>query len=195
MNVALRKPMSLSEFLAWEERQELRYEFDGFQAVAMTGGTLGHDEITANVREALRSRLRGMRCRPFGPNAKIVVDGKVRYPDVVVTCSPASMNASILDNPVVVFEVVSHDNQRTDRIDKVEDYRATPSIQRYIIIEQQFVGATVFTRHGEDWIATALGEGAMLHLPELGIALPLDECYAGLDLPEPTATEGRLTVA
>jgi hypothetical protein len=38
INVALRKPMSLNEFLAWEERQELRYEFDGLQAVA-TGGT------------------------------------------------------------------------------------------------------------------------------------------------------------
>ena len=34
MNIALRKPMTLAEFLAWEERQELRYEFDGFHLVA-----------------------------------------------------------------------------------------------------------------------------------------------------------------
>ena len=49
MNVALRKPMSLAEFLAWEERQELRYEFDGFQPVAMTGersGTIGLRSIS-----------------------------------------------------------------------------------------------------------------------------------------------------
>jgi hypothetical protein len=39
MNVALRKPMTLEQFLAWEERQELRYEFDGFGPVAMAGGT------------------------------------------------------------------------------------------------------------------------------------------------------------
>ena len=31
--------MSLEEFLAWEERQELRWEFDGFVPMAMTGGT------------------------------------------------------------------------------------------------------------------------------------------------------------
>ncbi len=37
MSVALRKPMTVAEFLAWEERQELRWEFDGFQPVAMTG--------------------------------------------------------------------------------------------------------------------------------------------------------------
>ena len=37
MDVALRQRMSVAEFLAWEERQELRYEFDGFQAYAMVG--------------------------------------------------------------------------------------------------------------------------------------------------------------
>jgi hypothetical protein len=31
MDVALRKPMTIEQFLAWEERQPLRYEFDGFQ--------------------------------------------------------------------------------------------------------------------------------------------------------------------
>ena len=36
MNLALRKPMSLAEFLEWEDRQELRYEFDGVEPV-------GHD--------------------------------------------------------------------------------------------------------------------------------------------------------
>jgi hypothetical protein len=40
MTVALRKPITLAEFLAWEERQPARYEFDGFEPVAMTGGTV-----------------------------------------------------------------------------------------------------------------------------------------------------------
>jgi hypothetical protein len=31
MSTMLRKPMRLPEFLAWEERQELRYEFDGIR--------------------------------------------------------------------------------------------------------------------------------------------------------------------
>jgi len=45
MNVALRKPMTLEQFLAWEERQELRHEFDGFQPIAMAGGTATHATI------------------------------------------------------------------------------------------------------------------------------------------------------
>jgi hypothetical protein len=37
MSVAVRAPMSLDALLAWEARQALRWEFDGFQPVAMTG--------------------------------------------------------------------------------------------------------------------------------------------------------------
>jgi len=80
MNVALRKPMTLTEFLAWEERQELRYEFDGFQPVAMTGGTLAHDLITFNVRKSLDTRLAGQPCRPWGPNVKILTPGRHAIP-------------------------------------------------------------------------------------------------------------------
>ena len=50
MSVAVRQPMSVAEFLAWEERQELRWEFDGFQPVAMTGGTAAHEVIGGNIR-------------------------------------------------------------------------------------------------------------------------------------------------
>ena len=39
MSVAVRRPMTMEAFLAWEEGQELRWEFDGFAPIAMTGGT------------------------------------------------------------------------------------------------------------------------------------------------------------
>jgi len=84
MSSALRKPMTLTDFLAWEEQQELRYEFNGFEPVAMTGGTVAHDQITFDVRTALASRLAGKPCRPLGPNVKIIADGRARYPDGMV---------------------------------------------------------------------------------------------------------------
>jgi len=42
MSITRRAPMTVDEFLAWERRQELRYEVDGCEPVAMTGGTLNH---------------------------------------------------------------------------------------------------------------------------------------------------------
>jgi hypothetical protein len=59
MNIALSRPMSLVEFLGWEDRQPLRYEFDGFQPIAMTGGTRAHAGIQRNLAISIDGRLRG----------------------------------------------------------------------------------------------------------------------------------------
>lgn len=39
------EPIAIRQFLAWEQMQELRYEFDGFQPIAMAGGTAAHAAI------------------------------------------------------------------------------------------------------------------------------------------------------
>lgn len=78
--------MTLAAFLAWEERQERKYEFDGFAPVAMTGGTQGHNGIALTLTRMLRARLRGKPCRPYGSNRKVEVTGSVRYLDAVVVC-------------------------------------------------------------------------------------------------------------
>jgi Uma2 family endonuclease len=113
MSVALHKPITLAEFLAWEERQEVRYEFDGFEPVAMTGGTIAHDQITFDLRTALVARRAGKPCRPLGPNVKIIADGRVRYPDAIVVCRPVSPAATVAGDPVVVFEVLSEGSSQT----------------------------------------------------------------------------------
>lgn len=96
MNVALPKPMSLAEFLEWEEKQKLRYEFDGFQPVARTGGTVGHACIQTNLATSIVGRLRGRPCEFFGSNLKIQVGGDhIRYPDSFVTCSPCNNKSTV----------------------------------------------------------------------------------------------------
>jgi hypothetical protein len=45
MNVELRKSWTQEEFFAWAAWQEGRYEFDGFQPVAVTDGAAGHAVI------------------------------------------------------------------------------------------------------------------------------------------------------
>ena len=189
MNVALRRPMSLPEFLAWEERQEPRFEFDGFQPVAMTGGTFAHEIIGNTLRRKLGERLSGSPCRAVGPTMKVEVMGHIRYPDAFVTCTQAPRDATVIRDPVVVFEVLSPSTSRTDRIEKLREYQATPSIRRYVILEQDSIAASVFTRHDGDWIAHALTGGDVLTMPEIGVDLPLADIYADADLPEPPTDE------
>lgn len=176
--------MTLPEFLEWEERQELRYEFDGFQPVAMTGGTLRHEAIGGTLRALLHQQLRGTRCRAWGPNSKIEVDGRIRYPDASVSCTPGHPADTIVPAPVIVFEVLSPSTSRTDRIEKFREYQATPSIQRYVILEQDSIAATVFSRRGSDWTATALTEADVLRMPEIGVELALAEIYADAEFSE-----------
>jgi Uma2 family endonuclease len=185
MSVALHNPITLAEFLAWEERQELRYEFDGFEPVAMTGGTIAHDQITFDLRTALVARLAGKPCRPLGPNVKIIADGRARYPDAIVVCRPVSPTATVAVDPVVVFEVLSEGSSQTDLIDKNREYRATPSIQRYVVLQQTHKAAIVFVRREDGWLSEIVsGDDARLDLPEIGIAVPLHEVYANAGLSE-----------
>jgi Uma2 family endonuclease len=190
MSVALQKPMTLAEFLVWEEQQELRYEFDGFQPVAMTGGTLRHEAIGGTLRALLHQRLRGNPCRPWGPNSKIEVAGRIRYPDASVSCTQGRPGDTIVPAPVVVFEVLSPTTSRVDRIEKLREYQATLSIQRYVILEQDSIAAMVFSRHGDEWAVSALTEADVLRMPEISVELALAEIYADAefgDAEEPAA--------
>ena len=181
MNIALRKPMTLAEFLDWEAKQELRYEFDGIQPVAMAGGTRAHADIQANLAAALRTQLRGKPCKFYGSDLKIEVVGKIRYPDGFVTCSPGDNKSTVVTDPVVIFEVLSPSTSSTDRILKPREYQATPSVQRYVILEQDRIAATVLTRAGDNWIANILLEDSALAMPEIGVEVPLAELYDGIE--------------
>jgi Uma2 family endonuclease len=188
MDQAVRKRMTLDEFLAWERRQELRYEFDGFRPIAMTGGTVEHNVIGFNIAVASRDRLRGGPCRGFHADLKIIVAGRVRYPDAVITCSPVPRGTDIVPEPVVVFEVLSASTATTDREAKNAEYRATSSIRHCVILEQSAAAATLFSRSGEDWVETRVaGAGAVVSLPAIGIDLPLSEVYAEVGLDEAAA--------
>ena len=88
MSLAVSKPMTLAEFLAWEQRQPLRYDFDGVRPVAMTGGAHAHAIIQANLAIAIGDRLRGGPCRFYGRDLKIRTgDDHIRYPDGFVACT------------------------------------------------------------------------------------------------------------
>src|SRR5438067_1103668 len=118
MNVALRTQMSLDEFLAWEERQELRYEFDGFRPVAMTGGTFAHAGIQASVVRVVGNALLGGPCRIYAGHLKINAAGSVRYPDAFVACSSPKPQDTVSTDPVVIFGVLSPSTTHEDLLVK-----------------------------------------------------------------------------
>jgi len=148
----------------------------------MVGGTAAHSTIQTNLAIAVGGRLRGVPCRFYGSDFKIQVSGSVRYPDGMVVCRPVPRDAKLIDDPVVVFEVLSPSTASKDRVTKNREYQATPSVRRYVMLEQDRIAATVFSRENGGWIGRLLGEDEMLAMPEIGLTVPLAEFYADLDL-------------
>ncbi len=195
MNTVLRtRRMTRDQFFEWAQTRDTRYEFDGFQPVAMTDGTVSHSQITINIQVALRARLQGSGCRPLGPDAGLATIGDaVRYPDALITCSQVSDDAYLVPGVVVVFEVVSKTSGPTDRIGKLREYQAVRSILRYVIVERTRIGLSVFARTQGDapWTATGLVAGETLRISEVGIEVPIEEFYTGTELmlrPTPAAS-------
>lgn len=80
--------MTPQEYLVWEEEQQLRYEYINGEVVAMTGGTIPHNQVAVNLATLLKSHLRGKGCKVLTSDAKVGVseNGPFHYPDVSVTC-------------------------------------------------------------------------------------------------------------
>ncbi len=180
MDALLDRPMTLEAFLEWERRQDLRYEFDGVGPVAMNGGTLIHSRIASRAFRVLEAKLEGTPCVVFGTSVKVVVSGRVRYPDVVVTRSGFEPSSDIVPNPVLVIEVLSPSTADIDRVDKSAEYGATASIQHYVILEQTHRGATIFSRSGLEWIENVVAGAGVLALTALGTHVTLADIYDGL---------------
>jgi Uma2 family endonuclease len=184
MNAPLHKPWTQDQFFTWAGSQEGRYEFDGFQPVAMTGGTANHSVIMRNLHRALDRRLQDSVCQYLGPDAGLAtVETGVRYPDALITCSKFPGNARTIPGVVAVFEIVSPGTSRVDRIVKVREYAAVPSIRRYVILESNTVGITVFERLNAEtvWSAATLTGEDTLYMPEIGSEIPVSEFYDRVD--------------
>ena len=185
MSESAKTAWTQEEFFAWEGHGEGRYEFDGFAPVAMTGGSNRHAVLVRRLHRALEAALAGARCEPLGPDAGVeTMRQAVRYPDGLITCSDPMLDGEkhTVPDVVVVFEIISPSSGRTDRIIKVREYAAVPTLRRYVIIESAFPGLQVLARANGDaaWSTTTLTSGDILRMPEVGAELPVDALYQGV---------------
>jgi Uma2 family endonuclease len=179
MDTILDRPWTTETFLAWEDRQEFKHEFDGQRVIPMTGGSVAHQRIVANIWLALLGLLEGKPLLAV-QEMRLRIGRKIRDPDVVICEAPIDQSTKTLTDAFALFEVLSDDTATTDRVDKLLDYAEVPSLRSYVLVEQTAVAATLFRRElGGEWIASAHTSG-MLMLPGIDVALPLLDLYRGL---------------
>jgi Uma2 family endonuclease len=169
------KPLTLDEFLDWERSQPERYEFDGIQPVAMTGGSRPHARVGTRLVVALVNRVQSPR-EAFGPELKVLTTGRVRYPDATVVCGGSDEDGDVVA-PTAVFEVLSPLTALTDRRVKATEYAAVPGIMVYVLLEQDRPEVTI-RRRSAVWEAEIVaGHDGTLELPEIGVSIPMAAIY------------------
>ena len=169
---------TLEDFLEWERRQESRYELLDGLVLAMVGGTADHNTIVHNLVAALRSATRPGPCRVFAESMKVVVDGALMYPDVVVTCAPVEPKEDVVRKPVLVVEVLSRSTHEIDRGRKWLAYQRIETLRQYVLVSQDEARVESYARTAEGWtylVVTGLSASVTLE-PTRG-AVPLSEIY------------------
>ncbi|MGI9334917.1 MAG: Uma2 family endonuclease [Gammaproteobacteria bacterium] len=168
-------PWTAEDFLAWEREQPERYEWDGVNIIAMTGGTLGHSTVAGNIHNAIRARLPAG-CRVFQEGVKLRAGVGFRYPDVVVACQPEfDLHSDILEDATIAVEVLSPSSARVDRGAKRELYAHVPSLETYLIVDPERRHLELYLREGDDLIpAPATGGDVELFG---SVVISIDDIY------------------
>ena len=179
------RQMTVEEYLVFDEQSEFRNEFVDGEIYPMTRGTNSHSGIIAYTIAALVNLLVDSDCTVRSSDMRVRIDdAKYVYPDVSVFCGEPEFegeNEVTLLNPTVVVEVTSPSSMVNDHISKVEFYRAVPSIQGYLILDQERVFAEWYTRTETGWHLQQFSDVAdVISLEPLGCTLPLAQAYRGI---------------
>ena len=176
------------EYLADELRRDQRHEYvDGVMypvggVTGMAGASHAHTRITGNINASLLHQLRGHRCEPFSTDTKVGIrQGEAQfyyYPDVVVDCGGGPDDAYFATEPRVIFEVLSRETERVDRLEKRDHYQTLSSLDASVLGDQSQRVVRFYRRQADGWTAELLtGAEEVLTLPTVGCSLPLTTIY------------------
>ena len=98
-------------------------------------------------------------------------------------CNAVAPHATIVRDPVVIFEVLSDGTGGIDIITKNHEYAAIPSVRRYVVLAQDEMAGTLFERIENDWVGHLLNADSVLRMPEIGIEIALTELYEEVEFP------------
>ena len=184
MSAALRKDdiyLTTEEYMLGERVSATKHEYLAGAVYAKAGGSRSHNQAGRNILSELTVQLRGKRCEPFGSDMRLRIRKPgatfYYYPDVTVDCSGSKDDE--IDQPTVIFEVLSPDTERGDRGDKLVNYQSLASMRVYALVDQFRMAVTVYRRgEGDAWTRDFFNDAdETVDLPEIGCALTLRAIY------------------
>ena len=173
-------------YLEAEKLSEVRHEYLAGTVHAMSGASRRHNRIALAIAAHLDRQVRGGPCEVYMEGVKVRIRTAINeffyYPDVMLGCDPEDRHEFYLENPSLIFEVLSPSTDQIDRREKLLAYQTIPSLDHYLIVSQNERRVEWIRRDGKAWTATVLEATAdRLVFEKHGIELTLAEIYEGID--------------
>jgi Uma2 family endonuclease len=173
-----------AEYLDWEEKQNLRYEYLNGEVYAMTGGSVNHGRIAANFIATLIPHLRGGGCRVQTSDVKVQIanSNDYIYPDVSVTCDDRDKTATkFIAHPCLIIEVLSPSTAAYDRRDKFNLYRCSDSLQDYVFVDTQKIEIDIYSKNDRGrWEILSYVAGDIVDLKSIDLTFPIEQVFEGI---------------
>ena len=189
MEMRTKLAMSPAEYIEWELGQELKHEYIDGEIIEMSGGSGEHSMIIGNIHGLLWNLLNFPQYTVHTSNMRVKFSpSRYIYPDLsVVRGESVYADASRLNlvNPVLVVEVTSPSSMMKDRVEKLGYYHSVPSVEAYLVVDQDRVHVEMHNRAAQGWETEAFSDiTAVVPLPMLDCELPLATIYRGIALDE-----------
>lgn len=166
--------ISEAEYLAGEKNSDIKHEYIDGYIYAMSGAHANHNRISMNLSVAFANHLTGKPCQPYASDMKVKVGSKYFYPDVLVDCS--DIDDYFTESPIILVEVLSKSTRRMDETTKRLIYLQIPTLQEYVLIEQDFVKIEI-VRKSENWQPMRYYLGDEVTFESIGLTLTVEEIY------------------
>ena len=175
--------ISVEDYLAGEQHAEVRHEYIHGQVYAMTGASDRHGLIVNAMAFALTAAARRKGCQLFSSDMKLRLElgGNTifYYPDLLLSCDPQDRDPYFRRAPCMIVEVLSASTARIDRREKLLAYQSLPSVQAYVLVEQDLKRVELY-RRSHHWQVEYFEQGE-IPLDCLDMALPVSEIYIDVD--------------
>ena len=180
------KPMTLDEFLRWDDGTETHYELIGGSPVAMAPPAEAHRILSMRLGSRIDAALAGRRpCNAQLEAGVIRPDRADTYfeADIAATCEGNEVGRQAIKDPFLIVEILSPSTERHDRRVKLPVYRQIATVQEILFIASDGLYAELHRRADAQWITEILrGADARVALTSVGIEIPLADLYEGIAL-------------
>jgi Uma2 family endonuclease len=136
------------EYLDDEKNADVRHEYADGEIFAMAGAKKNHQRIISNMIIDIGSHLKRTPCEVFSSDVKVRADNgkKYFYPDILVVCENDDKNDYYAEFPRIIVEVLSDSTRKYDKTFKRQIYQTIPTLEEYVLIEQDRVEIEVCSR-------------------------------------------------